>query len=122
MRELAPVNNPLPVAAATPLTDDALGFISEAIAYNTRRAYAAQLRLWFAHCEQTGRAPFPAAPAAVANWIATRATHGERSGKRARDGQLGQAISTLRVAVAADVHRPPHSRWCRPYLCPPDGD
>ena len=92
-------NSSIP-AAATQLSDDALAFISEAIAYNTRRAYAAQLKLWFTYCEQLGRVPFPADPVAVANWIAERANSGERSGKRA-DGKLGQAASTLRVAVAA---------------------
>ena len=98
--EIENYNSSLP-AAATQLSDDALAFIGEAIAYNTRRAYAAQLKIWFAYCEQLGRALFPADPVAVANWIAERANSGERSGKRATDCKLGQSMSTLRVAVAA---------------------
>ena len=84
VRAITANDTQLPVAATTPLSDDALGFISEAIAYNTRRAYAAQLKLWFVQCEQLGRAPFPADPAAVANWIAERATNGDRRRDRMR--------------------------------------
>jgi integrase len=57
-------------------------------AANTRRAYAAQIRQWLAYCESRGVAAFPPDPSMVANWLAGRA-------------QAGQAISTIRSALAA---------------------
>ena len=102
---------PVAVTVATPLSEDALAFISEAIAYNTRRAYAAQLKLWFTHCEQLGRAPFPADPAAVANWIAERATSGERSGKRARDGSSARRSRRCAWRWPPSRRHTMRSRW-----------
>lgn len=75
---------PAPVA----LSPVASTYAKASAAPNTRRAYAAKLKLWQAHTTAAGLVPFPADPAAVANWLATRA-------------EAGQSVATLRTAVAA---------------------
>ena len=83
------------------LSDAARDFAKASLAKNTRRAYAAQWRWWEDHCKTTGQPPIPANATAVANWISQRATGGPSAGKRGRDGATGQAIATVRTAVAA---------------------
>jgi hypothetical protein len=79
------------------LGDQARAFARAAFAANSRRAYAAQWRLWLAHCEASGLPSLPAAPEVVADWIASRAV----SGMRAKYGHGGQSVATLRMAIAA---------------------
>jgi len=77
------------VAQPAKLTDSAKRFAKASKADNTRRNYAAQIKLWVAYCEAHGLdANPPADPAHVANWLAERA-------------DAGQSASTLRTAVAA---------------------
>ncbi len=83
------------------LSEAARDFAKASLAKNTRRAYAAQWKLWEEHCEATAQISIPANATAVANWISLRATSGQSAGKRGRDGAAGQAIATLRTAVAA---------------------
>ncbi len=83
------------------LSKDALNFLTASLAPNTLRAYAAQLRAWEQHCEVQGITPYPASPVAVANWIADRANHGARGGRRLATGKAGQAISSVRTAIPA---------------------
>lgn len=83
------------------LSKDALTFLKASLAPNTRRAYAAQLKAWEAHCAEEGVAPYPASPVAVANWVAERANDGRRGGRRAGSGEKGQAIATVRTAIPA---------------------
>ena len=71
------------------LSETARDFAKASLAKNTRRAYAAQWRLWEDHCKTIGQAPIPANATAVANWISQRATSGRSSGKRGRDGATG---------------------------------
>ncbi|MEZ5816621.1 MAG: tyrosine-type recombinase/integrase [Hyphomicrobiaceae bacterium] len=73
---------------AADLSSEARAYAIASQAGHTRRAYAAQLRLWLAHAEAAKRPAFPADPADVANWLAARA-------------QRGQAYATLRTAIAA---------------------
>ena len=75
-------------APAAELSSDARAYAAASQADHTRRAYAAQLKLWPAHAEAAARPAFPADPADVANWLAARA-------------QAGQAYATLRTAIAA---------------------
>ncbi|MBX9863579.1 MAG: tyrosine-type recombinase/integrase [Hyphomicrobium sp.] len=89
------------VSLLSGLSESAHAFARASLADNTRRAYAAQWRLWSEHCAVLGLAPLPALPANVANWIASRANIGTRGGKRRKTGGAGQAIATLRTAVAA---------------------
>ena len=89
------------VAARVALSDEARAFARASLAANTRRAYGAQWRLWLTHCDANGLNALPAEPAAVANWLANRAVAGESGGKRRRDGATGQALATLRTALAA---------------------
>jgi len=79
------------------LGDQARAFARAAFAANSRRAYAAQWRLWLAHYEASGLPSLLAAPEVVADWIATRAV----SGMRAKYGHGGQSVATLRMAIAA---------------------
>jgi hypothetical protein len=53
--------------AALALGDQARAFAKAAFAANTRRAFAAQWRLWLAHCEASGQPSLPVAPEAVAD-------------------------------------------------------
>ncbi|MGO4683366.1 tyrosine-type recombinase/integrase [Hyphomicrobium sp. 2TAF46] len=53
------------------------------------------------HCEEERIAPYPASPVAVANWIADRANHGRRGGRRLASGEVGQAIAIVRTAIPA---------------------
>lgn len=76
------------VSPTEQLTDAAKAYASAALSPNTRRAYAAQLRLWQDHAAQQSLPVMPADPTAVANWLAARAG-------------AGQALSTIRTAVAA---------------------
>lgn len=89
------------VAARVALSEGARAFAAASLAENTRRAYAAQWRLWMIHCQTTGLASLPADTTAVANWIAQRATDGAVGGKRRKAGASGQSIATLRAALAA---------------------
>ena len=75
---------PLP----TKLSARARDYIRQSLRPNTRRAYAAQLKLWLAWCAQQGISPFPAAPEVVASYLAER-------------GAAGHSVSTLRTVVAA---------------------
>ncbi len=70
------------------LSEQARQYLSQSLRPNTRRAYAAQLRLWLAWCDEAGLDLFPSDPNAVANFLISRA-------------DAGQAISTLRTVVAA---------------------
>jgi len=79
------------------LGDQARAFARAAFAANSRRAYAAQWRLWLAHYEASGLPSLLAAPEVVADWIASRAV----SGMRAKYGHGGQSVATLRMAIAA---------------------
>ncbi len=81
---------PLVAGWVTPrlLSNEAMAFARAAFSINTQRAYAAQWRLWASHCQEKHATALPAAPEAVANWIAARAS-------------AGQAIATLRTAIAA---------------------
>lgn len=103
MTELDLTNGPqLGLTVTAPvLSDAARAFAKASLAENTRRAYAAQWKRWLQHCETTGEPPLPAAPVAVANWLASRAMDGRSGGKRGRDKRAGQSIATLRTAVAA---------------------
>jgi integrase len=83
------------------LSDGARAFAAASLSRNTKRAYAAQWRLWTTHCEAEGLQPLPASPTAVANWLALRATTSAPGGKRRVGGATGQAIATLRTALAA---------------------
>ncbi|WP_290983479.1 tyrosine-type recombinase/integrase [Hyphomicrobium sp.] len=83
------------------LSKDALKFLKASLAPNTLRAYAAQLKAWEQHCEEQSVAPYPASPVAVANWIAERANHGRRGGRRIATGEAGQAISSVRTVIPA---------------------
>ena len=74
--------------AVASMSADAVSFARQALATNTRRTYAAQLKLWAAHCETNGIAPFPADAVAIANWLASRAAS-------------GAAPSSLKAALAA---------------------
>ncbi|WP_156827343.1 tyrosine-type recombinase/integrase [Hyphomicrobium zavarzinii] len=89
------------VAPHAGLSESARAFAAASLAENTRRAYAAQWRLWTAHCQANGLTALPADTTAVANWIAQRATEGDVGGKRRKAGARGQAIATLRTALAA---------------------
>lgn len=70
------------------LSPSANRYLRESIKPNTQRSYRSQLRLWSAWCAEQRLVPFPAEPAAVANWLAARA-----------DG--GKGIATLKTGVAA---------------------
>lgn len=83
--ELAPG---MAFAAPAAFTETAREFVGASVRPNTKRAYAAQMRVWEAHCEAEGLAMWPAEPVAVANWLAARAAR-------------GQCVSTLRISVAA---------------------
>ncbi len=83
------------------LSDDAQAAIKNALSTNTRRAYAAQLKLWEEHCHGIGAEPYPASPVAVTNWIAGRITRGSPGRRRANAGRGGQTLATARVAIAA---------------------
>lgn len=89
------------LAAHFGLSESARAFAAASLAENTRRAYAAQWRLWTAHCSANDLSALPADATAVANWIAQRAMEGEVGGKRRKAGARGQAIATLRTALAA---------------------
>lgn len=78
---------PAPVVTSQ-LNDTARAYARASKSDNTRRAYAAQLTLWEAYADRTGRPAFPASAADVANWLAERAA-------------AGQAYATLRTAIAA---------------------
>lgn len=95
------------VALRASLSESARAFAAASLSENTRRAYAAQWRLWTAHCQANGLSALPADATAVANWIAQRATEGDAGGKRRKAGGRGQAIATLRTALAAisSVHQ-----------------
>lgn len=83
------------VSHATPLSAKAAAYARQSKSLNTRRAYAAQIKLWLAFAAREGildahrsggwQSPDPIA---VANWLAARA-------------DAGAAYSTLRTAIAA---------------------
>lgn len=83
------------------LSADAQAAIKNALSKHTRRAYAAQLKLWEAHCQELGVEPYPASPGAVTNWIAGRVARGAPGRRRANAGRAGQTVATARVAIAA---------------------
>lgn len=85
--DLAPTSQAT-VAAPQPLSERARSYVGQSARPNTRRAYAAQLKLWFAWCEGKGLEVFPADPVTVANYLAERA-------------DAGRSVSTLRTVVAA---------------------
>ena len=101
MRAIIEASAPAAPSHQVVLSDTARGFAKASLAKNSRRAYAAQWRLWEDHCKTIGQAPIPANATAVANWISQRATSGRSGGKRGRDGARGHAIATVRTAVAA---------------------
>ena len=74
--------------AAGGLSSDAHTYATASQALHTRRAYAAQLKLWVAYADAAARPAFPADPIEVANWLSARAS-------------AGQAYATLRTAIAA---------------------
>lgn len=76
------------VVPSTELTDLSRSYARASRADNTRRAYAAQMKLWSTHAAAHEVPAFPADPGAVANWLAARAA-------------AGQAYATLRTALAA---------------------
>ena len=77
-----------PTLPATELSPEACDYAKASAAVSTRRNYAAQLTLWATFCAEGGLTPFPADPIAAGDWLAQRAA-------------AGQAVATLRVAVAA---------------------
>lgn len=77
-----------PIQDLDRLTDQARFYIAASARPNTKRAYAAQLRLWIQWAAANGTNPFPADPVQVANYLAHRA-------------QRGHSPSTLRTVVAA---------------------
>ena len=83
------------------LDDRAKAYARQAMAPATAKAYAAKWQAWIEHCGGMGFQPLPADPVAVANWLAQRADSGPISGRRARAKPSGQALSTLRLTVAA---------------------
>lgn len=93
------VSIPVEPGAPAPLSPAARAFARDALSPNTRRAYAAQWRLWLGYAEAHGIAPLPAAPEAVANYIAARAAGDSLPGSRRRSGRAAPA--TLRSALAA---------------------
>ena len=101
MNSIVTTNGDGQVAARVGLSEGARAFAAASLAENTRRAYAAQWRLWTVHCQTIGLASLPADTTAVANWIAQRATGGAVGGKRRKAGARGQSIATLRTALAA---------------------
>ena len=83
------------------LSERAKSFARSAMAPSTVRAYGVKWLAWADHCRQHGLTSLPADPVAVANWLSERAVTGKTSGRRARSTAQGQALSTLRLAVAA---------------------
>ncbi len=83
-------NEPVPASgsALAPLSQQARQFIGLSVRPNTRRAYASQLKQWLEWCEANGHPAFAGDPTLVANYLSARAVR-------------GQAVSTLRTAVAA---------------------
>jgi site-specific recombinase XerD len=78
--ELAPL--PAPNSSSppplTPVEAERVGhYVSGALSASTRRAYAAALRSFQIWCAQTGRAPCPAEPAAVAAFLVAEADAGK---------------------------------------------
>lgn len=86
-KEIAPTSQAA-VAAPQSLSERARCYVGQSARPNTRRAYSAQLKLWFAWCEEKRLEVFPADPVTVANFLADRA-------------DAGRSVSTLRTAVAA---------------------
>ncbi|MDO9384478.1 MAG: tyrosine-type recombinase/integrase [Hyphomicrobiaceae bacterium] len=74
-------------------------YAKAALAPNTLRTYRGQWRAWETFALKHGHAALPAAPEAIANWLAERASSGNAGGRRAR--RRGQSITTLRTAVAS---------------------
>lgn len=72
-------------------TAAAAGYAAESLSAATRRAYRADWADWSAWCAQLGHQPLPAAPEAIAAYLAALAsTHG-RSALRRRLSAIGQA-------------------------------
>jgi integrase len=86
------------------LSRDAMSFVEASLADNSHRAYDAQWRSWETYAHQERMAVMPAAPEAVANWLASRALYGQAGGKRRLRGAVGHGLSVLRGAVAAVRH------------------
>lgn len=83
------------LSTSLPLSAQAFAYARQSKSDNTRRAYAAQIKLWLAFAAREGlldvassEAWQPPEPVAVANWLASRA-------------DAGAAYSTLRTAIAA---------------------
>lgn len=85
---------------AAELADDTRDYLDQSLARSTRRNYAIHIRAWERHCAEDGVAPYPADAARLANWLASRARHGRRSGRRHGTGS-GQALGTVKLAYVA---------------------
>lgn len=81
------------VPEADALSDEALAFVNDAAAENTKRAYRSAWACFTAWCEAGGRVPMPASPATVGSYLAQLAN--------GRDGAAGLRVATLRLRLAA---------------------
>lgn len=70
------------------LSDSARLYAKASRALNTRRAYAAQIKIWTDYATDNMLSVWPANPVDIANWLAVRA-------------DAGQSLATVRGAVAA---------------------
>lgn len=89
------------------LSDAARDFAAQALAPGTLRSYRIKARLWREWAEARGLPVMPARPTDVGSWLAELAESGPAGGKRLSKGRTGQALGSLRIAVAAlkFVHR-----------------
>lgn len=105
-REIATVQPPRPQNSSiaphetAERTEDARAFQSEALSRNTRRNYAVYMNAWVAYCGRIGVEPYPADAVHLANWLAERAAHGARGGRRHGTG-TGQSLGTVKLAFVA---------------------
>ena len=86
--DLAKIDPTGTLPAPAELGDTARAYAVQSKADNTRRAYAAQIKLWQSYCDSRAVPSFPAVPEIVCDCLA------ERAGS-------GQSYSTLRTAIAA---------------------
>ncbi len=97
---LVPAVLPCVPDALRPELEAAAGYVADAKAASTRRAYAADWSAFTAWCDERGVAPLPAEPAIVAAYLAGLADHGRK-------------VSSIERALAgiAHAHRAAGQPW-----------
>lgn len=101
---LVPAPDHLPGAAIMPVSEAARGYMREAAAANTRRAYRAAWADFTAWCDAAGHAALPAAPETVGSYLAARAATHKAASLALRLVAIGQAHRL--AGHRLDTHHP----------------